>query len=168
MRNYFIIFTILVLSSLIFTTPIQAADDDDIVFLYPEYNPLYQQGSSTGLIVEQQKEMAVQPSLPALVPVPDGILLADDDDIVFLVPEYVPGEKADDDDIVFLYPEYNPLFQAGHYEWISFLGNKADLGCKVTKADDDDIIFLVPKSLSGEVKATDYIFGVMNSACCCK
>jgi hypothetical protein len=122
-----------------------AADDDDIVLLYPEHNPLTQIAFADG-------------SLAAACWVETDLCGNADDGARYLTPLlrlvtkgpwgaatlsvlWVPVDPcADEDDIVFLRPEHNPL-QSGKFKGdVTSCWDIAD-----PAGDDDDIVYLVPE-----------------------
>lgn len=119
-----------------------AGDDDDIVILWPEHNPITQAAFEDGTL-----------SAPCWVEV--DLCAEIDEDTQLLAPALQPVGKltgpweliwlpidicGDDDDIVILRPEYNPLIQSKFKGKVTECWDLAD-----PLADEDDIVFLRPE-----------------------
>ena len=108
-----------------------AADEDDIVILYPEYNPLTTNADDDDIVY------LVPEHNPLTVADGDGDGIKDywdpDDD----------NAADEDDDIVFLRPEHNPLTVAdGDGDGIKDYWDPDD---DDAAADEDDIVYLRPE-----------------------
>jgi hypothetical protein len=123
----------------------RAGDDDDIVILWPEHNPITQAAFKDGTL-----------SAPCWVEI--NLCSVVDEDTQFVIPlirpvlkfafgaaalevSWIPVDPcADDDDIIFLRPEHNPITQDKFKGELTACWDFAD-----PMADEDDIVFLRPE-----------------------